>query len=732
MTHIRPLLVLTLVVATATLASRADVASSQTATADIGVSASTSPADFRIFSVGDIIMVIPNDGPDTAEGVQLNALFPPELRVDSISTTHGACTNTNTFYCTIGNLNAGQSAMVRASVTPREFGFFSVSASITASTTDPNPGNDSTSLSVSVDADPADVAVGVILDKSTVAVGDSITATVNLANLGPGLALEVFFLVSAPTSFTLTSAAIATTGTSTLPDTPPPGACQPVGGGNHVCNAGDIPAGQGRTGTFTWLTTAPGTFVIRASSSPSGPDPNPGNGTGTGSGTVVPGAATATPTRTPTNTPTNTSTHTLTPTPTNTFAPTNTPTPTPTPTDAPTDTPTPTHTASPTTTPTPSATATATMTDTPSPTSTPTPTRTPTPTPTSTPTQTPTHTPTPTPTPTGTPTDAAIDLELRKTGIAFDGVTGRSKDLTALIVGDRLLFTVFVSNNETDPSRIATGVTVQDVVNAAGRQSAATVQANPPPPTCRTNILPLGNSTAAATVCDLGTLGPGDTKTVEISMTVLDPGEIRQGAVVTADQPDPNRRNNFDSLRLQARAPTPTPTQTATRTPTRTATPTPSSTPTRTPTRTPTATATATPTPLPDCAVEVRLHSIEYKGMDIGDEWSFRFRSVRGADSGLVNLVPGDLTWGTLKRFDPPLEIRFVAPNQQGRDVAVPLVVEARERDDGRDDTGVDSSNRLLPCPGGDVFDVTVDVREVPGSFTVIAQLVFTFEVVLQ
>jgi hypothetical protein len=118
--------------------------------------------------------------------------------------------------------------------------------------------------------------------------------------------------------------------------------------------------------------------------------------------------------------------------------------------------------------------------------------------------------------------------------------------------------------------------------------------------------------------------------------------------------------------------------------------------------------------------------------MDIGDEWSFRFRSVRGADSGLVNLVPGDLTWGTLKRFDPPLEIRFVAPNQQGRDVAVPLVVEARERDDGRDDTGVDSSNRLLPCPGGDVFDVTVDVREVPGSFTVIAQLVFTFEVVLQ
>lgn len=277
--HRASLRLLIVVLAVVALGSGAERAALQTAAADLAVTINQSSADFRVFSVGDIIMMIPNSGPGPAEGVQLSAVFPLELQVMGVMATPGTCTGMQSFTCSFPTISPGASATVRATVIPREYGFFSIGATVTAMTSDPNPGNNSTSSMVFVDATSADVATSIMLDRATVSVGGSVTGTVTVANAGPGSALEVLLFVRVPIGFSPALASVSATGTATLPGDPPPGMCRSLGSNTQVCNAGDIPPGAQRVATLAWTTSAAVTGTIDATSSPGGPDPNPANNT---------------------------------------------------------------------------------------------------------------------------------------------------------------------------------------------------------------------------------------------------------------------------------------------------------------------------------------------------------------------------------------------------------------------------------------------------------------------
>lgn len=99
-------------------------------------------------------------------------------------------------------------------------------------------------------------------------------------------------------------------------------------------------------------------------------------------------------------------------------------------------------------------------------------------------------------------------------------------------IGENLVYHLTVTNN--GPFE-ATTVTVTDDLPPG----VSIVSANPSQGVCFI--------AAGAVTCDLGTLGDGESATVDIEVIPFSPGIIVNHATVTSDQPDPDPSNNFAS-----------------------------------------------------------------------------------------------------------------------------------------------------------------------------------------
>jgi uncharacterized repeat protein (TIGR01451 family) len=261
--------------------------------ADLAVTAS-GPSSVTPGTNATYTITLTNNGPSDAQGVVLSDLLPTGSTF--VSMTPGAGNpDAFTFGQTGGTVTetanasvaAGHSdtftVVVFAPTTLSAGAAFSDTASVSASTADPNTANNSATVAGTVGTSPgADLAV-VASGPSSVTAGTSATYTITLTNNGPSSAQNVVLTDMLPAGSTL----VSVTPGSVNPDTFSFG--QSAGSISETTAA----IATGNTDTFTVVVSAPSNlssgaaFNDTASVSSSTADPNTANNTSTVTGAVA-------------------------------------------------------------------------------------------------------------------------------------------------------------------------------------------------------------------------------------------------------------------------------------------------------------------------------------------------------------------------------------------------------------------------------------------------------------
>jgi uncharacterized repeat protein (TIGR01451 family) len=231
---------------------------------------------------------VTNNGPSDASSVTMSDLLPPNTTFVSESQPTGpafTCTNPapggiGTVSCSIATLTAGTSATFAivvqiAPATP--VGPSSNTATVSSSTTDLNPGNNSSTAVTAIALATADLSITKTPDPGPYGTGQFLTYTMVATNGGPNTATNVTVTDVFPPGTTFVAAT-------------PGGACG-VTTTTLTCTFATLASGASVTVTMrVTLPSTPGpvTNTVTVSASPSTPDPNPGNNTATSTITVIP------------------------------------------------------------------------------------------------------------------------------------------------------------------------------------------------------------------------------------------------------------------------------------------------------------------------------------------------------------------------------------------------------------------------------------------------------------
>ncbi len=264
------------------------VVSATTPDPDAGNNTATEPtavnvaADLRIaktdsadpVNAGDQVVytiVVTNDGPSDATGVAVTDTLPAGVTLIS---TNG-CSNDpgGVPNCDLGTIAVGASASyaVTVQVGAGVSGTLTNTAVVSATTPDPNTGNNTATEPTTVGA-AADLRITKVDDVDPVRIGDTVIYTLQVFNDGPSNATNVVVTDTLPAGLTFVS--------STGCDNDPAGV--------PSCNLGSMAAGTSKSYTVA-VTVDPGvagTLTNSATVVSSVPDPNTGNNTATEPTTV--------------------------------------------------------------------------------------------------------------------------------------------------------------------------------------------------------------------------------------------------------------------------------------------------------------------------------------------------------------------------------------------------------------------------------------------------------------
>ncbi|MDT0187071.1 hypothetical protein Q9S36_43490 [Microbacterium sp. ARD31] len=244
--------------------------------ADVALTASASPAAPVPGTDVTYTLVATNKGASRAGTVRISDTLPSALVVTSATTDQGSCTVTGSqVVCSAGALDPGQSVQVTlVARVPSSAGGASLvnTASVASSTTDPVPGNNVASSTVTPAAPSADVTVATRTTTSPVVAGRPVQYVVTVGNDGPSDAAGVTLGDQLPAG--ITGIAASTTA----------GSCT-VSGSAVDCALGTIAAGRSVQVTIDGLLAAgaTGTLANSATATTTTADPAPGNDTGTSS-----------------------------------------------------------------------------------------------------------------------------------------------------------------------------------------------------------------------------------------------------------------------------------------------------------------------------------------------------------------------------------------------------------------------------------------------------------------
>ncbi len=203
-------------------ATATDVVASATQ-ADLALSTVATPSNVLAGNDVTYTQTITNNGPAAATGATFTEATPTNTTFASISAPAGwTCTTpavgaTGTITCTNPSVAASTSAdiivvlNVPSTVTAASI---TAASSVSATTSDPNSANNSTSVTTTVGA-ACDIAVTDSGTPSPVTAGSNITYTQTVTNNGPSYCKSATFTESTPANTTFVSVAVVTTGGGT-------------------------------------------------------------------------------------------------------------------------------------------------------------------------------------------------------------------------------------------------------------------------------------------------------------------------------------------------------------------------------------------------------------------------------------------------------------------------------------------------------------------------------------
>jgi len=230
--------------------------------ADVGITKVSMPGTLVAPPGGDItyVVTVRNNGPEAAAGVAMSDALPAGLTF--VSADNGATFANGTVSADIGAMAQGETRVFNIVVTTNQLGSYLNTATVSSTTTDANPTNNSASASTLVRGPEADVRSSVTGPSDcAVGVGGTASFTVNFENLGTETAENSRIVVTLPPDTTF------------LQSNPP---LNPVGG-QLTLDLGSV--GVGGTGSLTVDVRADlsGLITLNASAETSTTDPNGAN-----------------------------------------------------------------------------------------------------------------------------------------------------------------------------------------------------------------------------------------------------------------------------------------------------------------------------------------------------------------------------------------------------------------------------------------------------------------------
>ena len=251
------------------------------AAADLAV-VKTGPASANAGTVISYTITVTNNGPNPAINASLSDTIPAGTTFSSLASPGGwSCVTppangTGTVNCTQGSMAAGSAVFTLNVNGPAGAASVSNTATVTSSSTDGTPGNNSSTANTNVVA-VANLSITKTPQPGPYGTSSPLTYTIVVSNAGPGPAASVVVTDIIPAGTTFSSA------------TPTQGSCS--GTTTVTCNLGTIINAASATITLTVTSpAAAGVVSNTATVTTSSSDPNPANNTATATVTTVPSA----------------------------------------------------------------------------------------------------------------------------------------------------------------------------------------------------------------------------------------------------------------------------------------------------------------------------------------------------------------------------------------------------------------------------------------------------------
>jgi uncharacterized repeat protein (TIGR01451 family) len=176
--------------------------------ADLSIQKTDSPDPLHVGQQLTYTLLVTNRGPAGASNVTVTDPLPGAVTFFSATASQGGCSGTTTVTCVLGGIAAGDSATVSLVVTvgPAAVPSITNTASVTATETDPNPSDNSSTAPTTV-APSADISLAKTVSNPAPLVSQTFTFTVTATNNGPSTANGVVVTDLVPPGLAFISAA---------------------------------------------------------------------------------------------------------------------------------------------------------------------------------------------------------------------------------------------------------------------------------------------------------------------------------------------------------------------------------------------------------------------------------------------------------------------------------------------------------------------------------------------
>jgi uncharacterized repeat protein (TIGR01451 family) len=172
--------------------------------ADLGVLKTVNNPTPVVGGTVQFTVAVTNNGPNGAAGAQVADVLPAGYSFVSAVPSQGSY-NSSTGVWTIGSIAHGASVTMAVNATVNASGGTTNTATVSATTTDPIPGNNTSSAGTAPVAQ-ADLAITKNVNNGTPNVGSNVTFTIAVSNLGPSSAANVQVSDALPAGYTFVSA----------------------------------------------------------------------------------------------------------------------------------------------------------------------------------------------------------------------------------------------------------------------------------------------------------------------------------------------------------------------------------------------------------------------------------------------------------------------------------------------------------------------------------------------